>query len=77
MNLTNDEQDAMAANCPDCWAYPGEECWVRVNGRNTKRKRKHPHPNRIGRAGRRGILGGGGRMLLSRASYNPVRGWVT
>ena len=77
MDLTPDEQDAMAANCPDCWAYPSELCWVRVRGRNIRRKRRHPHPNRIDRARRRGILYGGGRVLLTRRSYQPRNGWVT
>ncbi len=77
MELTPDEQDAMAANCPDCWARPGEECWVRVKNRNIRRKRGHPHPNRISRAGRRGILHGAGRILLTRAAYRPTEGWVT
>lgn len=72
MILSDNEQDAMAANCPDCWARPGELCWVRRNNRNIKRKRGHPHPNRIGRAERRGILNGAGRILLQRKAYGAL-----
>lgn len=64
MELTGDEQDAMAANCGLCWAYPGQPCWVMWKGMVTARTRKHPHPERIDRASRRGILGGAGRDLL-------------
>ncbi len=70
MELSGDEQDAMAANCGLCWAYPRKPCWVMRRDRKTgnlkvtKRTRRHPHPERIDRAGRRGILGGAGRDLL-------------
>jgi len=64
LELTANEQDALAANCPDCWARPGKLCWIIVRGIVTERTRGHPHPNRIGRAERRGVLGGTGRLLL-------------
>jgi len=62
--LTGDEQDAMGANCGLCWSRPQEPCRVVRNKKVTKRTRKHPHPERIDRAGRRGILGGIGRLLI-------------
>jgi len=57
--LTPDEQDALAANCGWCWAYPGKPC-VTVSGN----VRRHPHKRRITRAERRGVLGGVGRALM-------------
>ena len=80
MELSGDEQDALAASCGKCWAYPGEKCWVIVNGRKIRRRREHPHPERVDRASRRGILHGGGRVLLTRKAYQPREkreGWVT
>lgn len=62
--LTDDEQDAMAANCGKCWARPQQLCRVMYGTRVTSRTRRHPHPERIDRAGRRGILGGIGRLLI-------------
>ena len=70
MELSGDEQDAMAAHCGLCWAYPAKLCWVMRRDRKTgrlkpiRRTQKHPHPERIDRASRRGILGGAGRDLL-------------
>jgi len=60
MPLSEDEQDAMAANCPWCWAGMGERCKSRSG-----KERLHPHKRRIARARRRGGLGGVGRMLLA------------
>ena len=69
MDLSGDEQDSLAANCPVCWAYPGEKCWVLRKGKRIRRQRGHPHPMRINRAERRGILNGAGRILLQRKAY--------
>lgn len=62
--MTDDEQDAMAANCGQCWAKPQEPCRVVHRDRSLGRKRR-PHRMRVQRAGRRGILGGIGRLLLA------------
>jgi len=66
VELTGDEKDALAANCPDCWARMDQQCRVMRGSppQVTNRIRRHPHPNRIGRASRRGVLGGVGRALL-------------
>lgn len=64
--LTGDEKDSLAANCPLCWSRPGSLCSVMYGTVVTARKRRHPHPERIDRAGRRGVLGGIGRLLLER-----------
>ena len=64
VELSGDEQDAMAANCGLCWSRPQQPCWVMRDKKVTKRTRKHPHPERIDRAERRGILGGIGRLLI-------------
>ena len=70
MDLSDDEQDAMAANCGLCWSSPGEPCRVMRKDPKTgrlkpvNRTQKHPHSERIDRASRRGILGGAGRDLL-------------
>lgn len=70
MELTGDEKDAMAVNCGLCWSRPQELCRVMIKDKAagklkvTKRTRRHPHPERIGRAERRGMLGGAGRALL-------------
>lgn len=77
VELSDNEQDALAANCPDCWSRPGVQCKVMVRGKVINRMRRHPHPNRIDRAERRGILNGAGRILLQRKAYKPPTGWVT
>ena len=70
MELSGDEQDSLAANCGKCWAYPGNDCWIMKKDKKTghlvptSRTRRHPHPERVDRASRRGILGGAGRDLL-------------
>lgn len=70
MELSDNEKDAMAVNCGLCWSRPQELCRVMIKDRATgklkvtARTRRHPHPERIGRAWRRGMLGGAGRALL-------------
>lgn len=70
MDLSDNEKDSLAANCGLCWAYPGNDCWIMKKDKKaghlvpTSRTRRHPHPERIDRAARRGILGGAGRDLL-------------
>lgn len=59
-DLTPDEQDSLAANCGVCWSRPGEPCKTPAG------RKRRPHKARIGRAGRRGALGGAGRMILRR-----------
>ena len=65
VELTGDEQDSLAANCGACWAYPGNPCRVVHKNGSLGKTRRRPHKTRVQRAGRRGILGGVGRMLLA------------
>ena len=64
MKLTEDEQDAMAANCGMCWSCPQKPCRI-VHKDHSLGKERRPHKMRIQRAARRGLMGGVGRMLLA------------
>ncbi len=75
MKLTGSEQDSLAANCGECWARPGQKCRVVRRDHSYGPERGHPHPARIRRAKRRGLLGGVGRAMLPRIRDGKLWDW--